>query len=262
MPTQPDDRPSKARVGDILAVAADNAISDREVRLWVWYRKHHVDSRGAFVSDARTAEALGWSRRTVIRVRERMVKHGILKVCRNGPRPSSYFPLPRPSEVTRAAQQHVTPAPLHGVTTEPPHDVTAVSQHKIKEVTEEMTGVSASIRDGTASTEQRRLTPAQQLVNHVIEVGLFGTRPQSYGKQAKRAESLLKDHTLECLISVVNALRARFPYNDGRAFDVFDVGRNVDKVMAELRRSDQLDSPLGSYLTPEQLDEIERAANV
>jgi len=83
--------------------------------------------------------------------------------------------------------------------------------------------------------ETQQTTEAQDLTNYVIVVGMHGQRFSDYPKQAKRAQSLLEQHPVEELKRAADALRGRFPYSDGRAFDVFDLGRIIDKLLGELR---------------------------
>lgn len=86
----------------------------------------------------------------------------------------------------------------------------------------------------------RKQTPAQQLVNRIITVGLRGQRPAEYGKHCRRAEQLLQHHPLENLLAVVEAMPQEFPFNRGETFDVFDVGKRADKVLAKLRAPDKM----------------------
>jgi hypothetical protein len=106
-------------------------------------------------------------------------------------------------------------------------------------------------------------TPAQKLVNRVIEIGLKGRRPDGYAKQVKHANDLLERHTLEDLLAVVEALPGEFPYSQGRTFDVFDVGKLADKVLAKLQASSRTapSAPAQDpYLTPHQVREIDGAS--
>ena len=93
--------PNKARVTDALHLASED-VSDAEIRLWLWYRKHHIGERGAYISDPATAGALGWSERKVQHVRAALDSHGLLRIVRRGPKPPAYYPLPpvRDSQTT------------------------------------------------------------------------------------------------------------------------------------------------------------------
>ena len=88
------DVPPKARTTDVYRLLDNPDIEDREIRLWLWYRRHHIDDRGAYVSDAATIKALGWGPRKVQQVRAELVANGLLKIVRRGPKPQAYFPLP------------------------------------------------------------------------------------------------------------------------------------------------------------------------
>ncbi len=105
-------------------------------------------------------------------------------------------------------------------------------------------------------------TPAQKLVNRVIEIGLNGRPPDGYAKQAKHANTLLKHHSLQDLLAVVEALPGEFPYNQGETFDVFDVGKRADRVLAKLQPSSRMGTTTpvpDNYLSPAELREIDHA---
>ncbi len=119
-------------------------------------------------------------------------------------------------------------------------------------------------RKTTASppAERKAPTPAHELVNHVITVGLNGRRPDGYAKQAKHANTLLKHHSLQDLLAVVEALPGEFPYNQGETSDVFDVGKRADRVLAKLQPSSRTGptTPVpDNYLSPAELREIDHA---
>ncbi len=104
--------PAKARLADVFALVCDSDVSDPELRLWLHYRQHHIDDRGAFISDAATTTALGWSARKLQDVRASLVRHALLVVVPRGPRPPARYPCRHP----HASQSRVTQASQSGVT--------------------------------------------------------------------------------------------------------------------------------------------------
>ena len=201
-------------------------VTDREIRLWLWYRRHHIqDERGAYVSDGVTAQALGWGLRKVQRTRAALLQHGLLHVVRRGPSPPRYYPLPLPKESPGTATYD---SPNMAT-----QDSPEVAKQKTKDSPHDSPNMAPPIEEPSLN-RNRRLTPPQELVDYVTKVGLFGQRPSDYGKQAKRAKTLLDSYALEDLIAATDALRNRFPFSEGRAFDVFDVGKHADRVLAEL----------------------------
>ncbi len=112
--------PAKARLADVFALVCDSDVSDAELRLWLHYRQHHIGDRGAFISDAATTTALGWSARKLQDVRASLVRHTLLVVVPRGPRPPARYPCRHPqasqSDVRQASQEDVTHASQSGVT--------------------------------------------------------------------------------------------------------------------------------------------------
>ncbi len=104
--------PAKARLADVFALVCDSDVSDPELRLWLHYRQHHIDGRGAFISDAATTTALGWSARKLQDVRASLVRHGLLVVVPRGPQPPARYPCRHP----KASHPGVTQASHPGVT--------------------------------------------------------------------------------------------------------------------------------------------------
>lgn len=101
---------AKARVGDVFRlVMAGPAVSDAAVRLWLLYRAHHIDGRGAYLADDQAAKRLGCSTRKVQRVRGELVHMKALVVVKHGPNPPSYYPLPLADDSPRMATQDLPP---------------------------------------------------------------------------------------------------------------------------------------------------------
>ena len=83
----------RAPIPALWVINGDPALSDAAVRLWVWYRRHHVGDLGAYVSDPQTARALRWSERKVQRVRGKLHATGYLAIIHRGPNPPGYYPI-------------------------------------------------------------------------------------------------------------------------------------------------------------------------
>ena len=99
--------PSKARTTDAYRLFDVPGIGAYEITLWLWYRRHHLDGGGAFVSDDQTTRRLRWSRRQVQNVRKRLMNAGLLKQVLRGPRPPAYFPIAPTKEAHESAPQEV-----------------------------------------------------------------------------------------------------------------------------------------------------------
>jgi hypothetical protein len=84
---------------------------------------------------------------------------------------------------------------------------------------------------------------------------MSGHRFADYGKQARRAAQLLGRWSLSDLKAVADALRGRFPFSDGRAFDVFDVGKQVDRVLTDLYTGAAHGVALGGSIPPPAVDD-------
>ena len=84
-------------------------LKDRGRVLWIWYRRHHIDERGAFVSDDATAARLGWSRRKVQYARADLIRAGYLIAVPRGPGPQAYYPTLPELETHTAAPQESQP---------------------------------------------------------------------------------------------------------------------------------------------------------
>jgi hypothetical protein len=83
--------------------------------------------------------------------------------------------------------------------------------------------------------DERRQTEAQALVAHVVENGLHGVRPANYGNHVKRAQSMLDKAALDYWIEAANGMPLLYAFRDGKAWNVFDLGKNADKALAEWR---------------------------
>jgi hypothetical protein len=84
-------------------------------------------------------------------------------------------------------------------------------------------------------TEERRApepSDAQRIVNAVIRVGLGGTRPPDYGKQAARAKKLLDQQPVEYWLEAIDRMRDLYPYSEGAPFDVFTLANKAHLAMA------------------------------
>ncbi len=110
----------KARLADVFALVCDPDVSDAELRLWLHYRQHHIDGRGAFISDPATTTALGWTARKVQYVRARLVRHALLEVVPRGPQPPARYPCRHPKE----SQHSATQESQHSATQESQHSAT------------------------------------------------------------------------------------------------------------------------------------------
>jgi len=242
--------PPKAPIEAVWRVVKSPALSDAEVRLWLYYRSKHFDaSAGAYPTDLSAANELGWSERKVQAVRAELKRHGLLDVRLRGPQPAANFPLD-PAQVRGpqrpAAQTPQKPQsePQNPAGQDPPGSAGQAS----KDPQEALQNPASAYKERTCKPEQpggtqpgrqerqtpRKTTDAQELTNHVIAVGMHGQRFSDYPKQANRADALLRQHPLAELKRAADALRGRYPYSDGRAFDVFDLGKNIDKVLGEL----------------------------
>lgn len=265
----PPEQFEKARVGDVFGLFEDGRLSTDEIGLWLWYRKHHVGDGGAFVSDDRTAAVLRWSQSKLTRVRARLRETGFLHVVRRGPKPCGYVPVRRPkdsSSMTTLDSSLVTTQESSPMTGQACSSLTSLDSSpatsQAKDCSFDCSPVTSTKKDEPVNRKGGRLTPSQQLVNRVIEVGLFGVRPPNYGKQAKRADHLLAEHKLNDLLGAVDTLRGQFPYKDSSdTFDVFDLGKQAHKLVAKRRhQAGQGTAPHDNYLTPAQLREIEEGS--
>lgn len=83
--------------------------------------------------------------------------------------------------------------------------------------------------------EERRRhdeSDAQKIVNAVIEIGLGGSRPADYGKQAARAKKLLDKQPVEYWLEAIERMQSLYPYSDGTPFDVFTLANKAHLAMA------------------------------
>jgi hypothetical protein len=234
-------------------IAQTQRQGDRHILLAL--RLHDLEpdnSRGAIPGYRRLAELTGLDAGYIRNRLSGLRRDGAIRTDRNPGTLTGYF-IVRPGPVTAGSDTAPQPVISESDTatsdTIPPL-VTAGSDMQGDTFSPHVTGMSPpevhskGKKNRTTSPKSsdesvrgiRQRTEAQALTDHVITVGMLGQRFSSdYGKQATRADTLLQCHSLEELKRAADALRSRFPYSDGRAFDVFDLGKNADKVLAELR---------------------------
>jgi phage replication O-like protein O len=110
---------------------------------------------------------------------------------------------------------------------------------------------------GSKDPGDRAQSEAQQLVNRVIEVGLNGESPDDYARQAGRAKQLLAKQPLEYWCRAADAMGNLFPYSDGTAWDVFDLGRKAAKALGSARATARASPNGAGAKDPKDMTEME-----